>query len=119
EVRARGATPVLATPVARREWNSAGQLIDTHGAYLAAVRRVAAAEKVPLLDLAKLTRDLLLQLGPTGSRALFMNFAPGELPQLPQGRADNTHFTTIGARLVADLAAAEMRRMNLPFVPAL
>lgn len=119
EVRARGASPVLATPVARRKWDAAGQLVDTHGVYLDAVRRVAAEEKVPLLDLAALTRARLLQLGPTGSRALFMNFAPGELPSLPEGRVDNTHYNATGARMVAHLAAAEMRRLQLPFADSL
>ena len=114
EVRAHGAHPVLATPVVRREWTAAGQLEDTHGAYLAAVRNVAAEEHVPLLELEAATRALVTQLGPAGSKALYMNFAPGEYPGLPAGKNDNTHFTATGARLVAALAAGEMRRLHLP-----
>lgn len=115
EVRARGAHPVLATPVARRAWDERGALRETHGDYPAAVRAVAAAEGVPLLDLALLTRDLLTDAGPAGSEQLFMNFAPGEHPRLPEGRTDNTHFTVAGAQAVARLAAREMQRLRLPF----
>ncbi len=92
EVRAHGANPVLATPVVRREWSADGRLLDTHGAYLAAVRQVATEEKVPLLDLEAATRRLVTGLGPEGSKKLFLIYAPGENPRLPGGKADNTPF---------------------------
>ena len=81
---------------------------------LPSVRNVAAEEHVPLLELEAATRALVTQLGPAGSKALYMNFAPGEYPGLPAGKNDNTHFTATGARLVAALAAGEMRRLHLP-----
>ena len=113
EVRERGGHPVLATPVVRRAWNEAGQLRDTHGPYLVAVRTVAAAEQVPLLDLEAATRELLTGLGPEKSKDLFMIFAPGIHPRLPEGKTDNTHLVTAGARQVAALAVREMRRLGL------
>lgn len=115
EVHARGAHPILATSVVRRSWSEDGVLRDSHGLYLTAVRTVAAEEQVPLLDLEQATRALVTSLGPAGSKPLLMIFAPGEHPQLPAGRTDNTHFTARGARLVAALAAEEMRRLHLPF----
>ncbi|MEO6992507.1 MAG: pectinesterase family protein, partial [Lacunisphaera sp.] len=117
EVRARGANPVLATPVARRAWDATGHLQDTHGAYLTAVREVAASEHVPLLDMAELTRGMESALGPDGSKKLHMIFAPGENPRLPEGKTDNTHYVEFGAVSAAKLAAEEMRRLGLPFAP--
>ncbi|HVT71723.1 MAG TPA: rhamnogalacturonan acetylesterase, partial [Lacunisphaera sp.] len=120
DVRAHGAHPVLATPVVRRDWRADGSFGDTHGAYLAAVRAVAAAEKVPLLDLESLTRKLETELGVEGSKRLHMIFAPGADPHFPAGHADNTHYVESGARAVAQLAARELARLGLPFtvVPA-
>jgi rhamnogalacturonyl hydrolase YesR/lysophospholipase L1-like esterase len=122
EVRAHGANPVLATPVVRRHFEADGSLTDTHGAYLAAARRVAAEEKVPLLDLERATRELVVGLGPEKSQPLYVSIAPGADPRFPQGKTDNTHFTESGARQVADLAIAEMSRLGLPlagfFAPA-
>ena len=115
EVRAHGAYPILATPVVRRQWSPAGVLEDSHGPYLVAVRAVAAEKKVPLLDLEALTREQVARLGPAGSKTLYLNYEPGEHPRLPEGKHDNTHFNTTGARLVAALAARELRRMQLPF----
>ncbi len=116
DVRAHHAEPILATPVVRRSWTAAGTLQDTHGAYLDAVRKVAQEEKVPLLDMERLTRQWLVGLGPEQSKKFFMQFAPGEHPRLPQGINDNTHFVEAGARQVASLAVDEIRRMGLPFV---
>ncbi len=114
EVRAKGANPVLATPVARRRWTEAGEWYDAHGAYPGVVREVAAAEGVPLLDLEARTRAYFANLGVVGSKALFQHYAPGELPRLPQGKNDDTHFNEKGARAVAGIVAAEMIRIQLP-----
>ena len=79
------------------------------------MRAVAAEKKVPLLDLEALTREQVTRLGPAGSKTLYLNYEPGELPRLPEGKHDNTHFNTAGARLVAALTVRELRRMQLPF----
>ena len=114
EVRERHASPVLATPIVRRAWNDSGELQDTHGAYVAAVRAVAAEQRVPLLEMEARTRELLAELGPEESKKLFVIYTPGEHPALPEGRTDNTHLNDEGARHVAALAAAELRRLGLP-----
>ena len=41
EARKKGAKPILITPVARREFDTDGKLIDTHGKYPQVVRNVA------------------------------------------------------------------------------
>ncbi len=116
EVRAHRAHPVLATPVVRRRWSDAGEFQDSHGDYPRVVREVAAAEGVPLLEMEGLTRDLVRGLGPEGSRALYLHFEPGQHPRLPDGKHDDTHFSELGARRVAEIAACEMARLHLPFV---
>jgi lysophospholipase L1-like esterase len=45
EVRAKGAAPLLATPINRRKFDAQGHLSETHGAYPDAMRAVAAEEK--------------------------------------------------------------------------
>ncbi len=114
EVRARGARPVLATPVARLRWDAAGNWVDTHGAYPDAVRAVAQAEGVPLLDLEARTRACFAGLGPDSALRLFLHLAPGEHPRWPAGLKDDTHFSLAGARVVAGLVADEIRRRQLP-----
>ena len=71
DVRTKNAIPVLLTPVARRKFNSNGQIEGTHEAYSELVRRVAAKEKVLLIDLDKKSQALLQQAGVEGSKLYF------------------------------------------------
>ncbi len=114
ETRAKQATPILATPVARRKFAADGKLTSTHGEYPAAIRKVAAEEKVALLELEKATERWLQAAGPEASKQFFMWIEPGTHPKIPDGRKDDTHFVGAGAKAVAALAAEELRRVNSP-----
>jgi DNA sulfur modification protein DndE len=114
ETRAKGATPILATPVCRRKFDAAGHLTPTHGAYPDALRAVAREEKTALLDLKAATAKWLQAAGDVPSRKFFMWIEPGAHPKIPDGRKDDTHFVEAGARAVAELAAAQMREQHLP-----
>ena len=115
EIRGRGAIPVLATPIVRRWFDADGTLQDMHAPYVAAMRAVATEEQVPLMELEALTRQLLVGLGPEASLGLFV----GDATNAPGGKTDNTHLNEAGARRVAALAAAELRRLGLPFAGSL
>ncbi|MCI3918657.1 rhamnogalacturonan acetylesterase [Paenibacillus sp. TRM 82003] len=111
--RAKGAYPVLVTSVHRRYFEPGGTLRDTHGAYLTAMRELADAEGVPLIDLAARSQELFERLGPEATKDVFMWSAPGEYAGFPDGAQDNTHFQERGAARIAALVAEEIRRLNL------
>lgn len=116
DVRAKGASPILATSVARRKWSTGGtHLVDTHGDYIAAVREVGAAERVPVLDLNPLTTALEEAHGVEGSKRLHLWIAPGVYERNgPKGWQDDTHYSAYGADRVAALAVQEIIRLGLP-----
>ena len=116
DVRAKGANPILATPVARRAWDDAGHLRNTHGEYPEAVRAVAVEAKAPLLELNVLTAALVSGHGVEGSKKLFLWIPSGAYQRKPEGWQDNTHFSAYGAERVAALAIQEMLRLQLPLV---
>lgn len=138
ETRQKGGIPVLFNSVVRRCWYAenlkndddeklrktvfdgeekvnSDTLIDTHGAYVVAPRRVALEMKVPFVDATKITHDIETSLGIKGSRSLHMWYKPGEVASIPQGRMDNTHYNVYGARVVAGALVDEIGRV----VPAL
>ncbi|RZM30272.1 MAG: rhamnogalacturonan acetylesterase [Pedobacter sp.] len=116
ESRSKGGIPVLLTPVSRRKFDNEGKALDTHLQYAAMVRTVAAEQKVPLIDLDQKSIELFQKLGVENSKLLFNKLAPGEHPNYPAGKIDDTHFNELGAREVAQLVLKEIRVLNLDLV---
>ena len=115
DVKAKGATPILATSVARRKFDKSGRVVQTLGDYPQALREVAMETGVTLIDVNVLTTEQIQALGPEASKSMFMHIAPGRYDALPQGRVDDTHYVEAGARATAALAAQALRTQ----VPAL
>lgn len=113
ETRNKKAIPVLLTPVARRKFDSTGKIVGTHDVYAELVRSVAKQYNVPLIDHDKKSQALLQQLGVGNSRLLFNHLLPGEHPNYPEGKTDDTHFNEPGARKMAQLVLEEIRNLKL------
>ena len=113
ETREHGALPILCTPIVRRRFDDKGTFFDEHGVYPDIVRQVAAEYKVPLIDMHKKSEKLIVDLGPEGSRKVFLSIPPGVYKSLPNGREDNTHFSEYGATRMAEFAVEGIRELNL------
>jgi lysophospholipase L1-like esterase len=113
ETRAKRAVAVLITPVARRKFDSTGHIVGTHEVYSQIVRDVAKQLNVPLIDLDKKSQALLQQLGSENSKLLYNHLQPGEHPNYPDGKADDTHFNELGARKMAELVLEGIREQHL------
>ncbi|MEZ0541166.1 rhamnogalacturonan acetylesterase [Fibrella arboris] len=113
ESRAKKGIPVLLTPVGRRQFNDAGQIQETHAVYSDIVRAVASEYKVPFIDLDKQSQTLYQSFGMEQSKLLFLQTAPGEHPNYPEGKIDNTHFNELGARRIAELVLANIKTLKL------
>ncbi len=98
EARRRGAHPVLVTSPERRNFDAAGKITGTLTAYADAVRKVAAEEKVPLIDLNADSKAIYEALGPQTSPTAFND-----------GGADKTHHNNYGAWLLASAVAERVR----------
>ena len=110
EARSRKAMPILLTPMARRKFDQNGKIEGTHNVYSQIVRDVAKEEKVVLFDMDKITQQLYQQFGAENSKLLFLQLRPGEHPNYPHGKEDNTHFNELGARLLAELVLDEIKK---------
>lgn len=123
EVKAKGATPILMSPVVRRNFYNKSEeeaddealrdkpfqqdqansdtLVATHGEYAKVAERVAKAEGALFVDANKITHDIEQSRGVEGSRKLHMWVEPGKYDWAPKGRQDNTHYNVQGAHVVA------------------
>lgn len=114
DVRSKGATPVILTPVARRSFD--GTVARADFAEYSSVARVTARETgAALLDLEALSRNLLTKTGEERAKAFYLHYtATDRIAAFPEGIADDTHFSELGARRMADLVAGELQRLKLP-----
>ena len=109
--RARRARPILVTPVERRRFRADGTPYLSHGDYPASMRALAEATRMPLVDLSALSFALWSALGPEATKDYFLWLDPGEMPNYPDGVADNTHFQAHGAIEVARLVVNAAREI--------
>lgn len=123
ETKAKGATPILMSPVVRRNFYlkpekqdddeklretsfkgenvNSDTLVDTHGEYAKVAKRVAEQYGAIYIDANKITHDIEQEAGVDGSRKLHMWVEPGKYSWAPNGRQDNTHYNVYGAHVVA------------------
>ena len=113
DTRAKNAVPVLLTPIVRRRFDSTRTFYDVHGEYPSLTRAVATELKVALVDVHRSSEALLKSYGMDSSRALFLQLEPGEHPNYLHGVNDNTHFSPLGARLMAELVVSELRKSSI------
>ena len=112
EARALKTIPILLTPVSRRNFDSLGVAQETHKAYSQLVKEVADAENVLFIDADAKSRELYQSFGKDNSTLLFLHLKAGEHPNYPEGKIDNTHFSELGARLIAQMILKELKAMN-------
>jgi DNA sulfur modification protein DndE len=115
DVRIAGGIPVLVTPVARRNFGPNGHAIADYPAWSAVMRDLATLTATPLIDLEARSRAWLDRAGPEASKSLYLHYsAQDKIPAFPKGISDDTHFSELGARQVADLVAAGLKSLALP-----
>jgi lysophospholipase L1-like esterase len=114
EAREKQAIPVLLTSITRRDFNSVGQYIGTHGEYPSVMKEVALEENVPLIDMFEKTKQLVIKLGDAKSKELYLIGVKQNEFRLWNKKRDNTHFTRRGAVQMASLVVEGIKELQLP-----
>jgi DNA sulfur modification protein DndE len=116
DVRSKGATPILLTPVMRRKFNEQGEFVDQLGDYPSVVKEVAAALKVALIDLHKSSEEHIVKEGVENSRRLFLHIPKNHFKNYKGKEEDNTHFSEYGAASMASLVCESIKKQNLSLI---
>lgn len=114
ETREKGATPVLLTSIARRNFNEKGVLVPTHGDYPLETRLVAQEYKVPFIDLEYYTELLEQSYGPEKSKQLHLHFKAGENAYYDKDKNDDTHLSLKGATEIAQIVVNQIKGLEDP-----
>jgi lysophospholipase L1-like esterase len=114
---AKGAIPILATPMMRNSWANNTTVSNSHitadGDYPQAIRDLAAAKKIGLIDATALTKTFFEKIGKDSTTKLFLNLSAGEWPNYPSGNTDNTHLQERGAKAIAQLIVGDITRQKI------
>ena len=114
DVRKKGATPILCTPIVFMSFRD-GKINQSEyfGKYSEAVRKVAGEEKVDLIDFNAWSQTELSSLGAEKAKGFYMILAPGKYPGFPKGRQDNCHLQEAGALFYAKGMISLAKAQNL------
>ena len=112
EVKAKGAHPVVLTPVERRRFRD-GKPYGTLQDYAAAAKRVAAEKGVPVIDLNAMSLKFYEALGEEGSKHAFVHYPANTFPGQPQALKDDTHHNPYGGFELAKCVVQGIRE-NVP-----
>jgi lysophospholipase L1-like esterase len=114
QTRARQAIPVLVTSMNRRTFDADGKITNSLAGYPDAMREVAAAQHVALIDLNSMSKTLFEALGPEASMEAFMHYPANAYPNQTEAINDDTHFNSYGAYELARCVVHGIREANLP-----
>lgn len=111
--REKGATPILCTPTARRNFNDDGSYRSSHGVYPDVMKKVAAEQNVPLIDMHQMSADFIVREGPQASMKYYMQLPAGTNKNYPRGLSDNTHFRAEGAIQMAQFFVDGLHQQHI------
>src|SRR4051812_28085872 len=117
--RAKGATPVVVTPMYRRRFDRSGQLENSLGDFPAAARKVAGEQRVLLIDLHEMSGKVFQSLGADGSKRAFLHSPAGTFPGQDKPIKDDSHFSAYGAYELARCVVERIRQSDLPLAKQL
>ena len=103
EIKSKGATPVIVSPLARNSFKKVGDKLEYNDLlkpYAAECKRLAAQLEVPFIDLHAMSMEEILKLGRDKARRLFFP-------------SDYTHSNDYGAMLFASYVCAGLANAGL------
>lgn len=108
EARVTGAKPILVTSLTRRRFGKDDRVNSDLFPYADALKRVAAEMRVPVIDLHRLSIDLVNSMGRKESDALGKMKDDGKGGQ----EMDYTHLGEKGSEVIGKLVADELRKVE-------
>jgi lysophospholipase L1-like esterase len=104
DIRARGATPIVCSPVPFKRWDADGKVRRAHAEYGGWAGQLARHEQVGFIDLNEVAAARYDALGREAVLRLFPRVTPEE----------TVHTNLAGARLNAEVVVAGLRALGVP-----
>lgn len=105
------AIPVFITSITRRTFDGQTLSKDAIKDYPNAMITYAQNYEYPLIDMYKISQEIVSIMGPEASKKYYLHLEPHVYKNYPDGLIDDTHFSLEGARQFASIIASHLMKM--------
>ena len=120
EVRAKGAYPIIMSPIRRLYYDSPTQIHNSYRGYPALNQSLADSLNVPFIDMSEMVANFMISVGYTYSAQFIFNHATkDEYSNLGSDQADDVHLQMNGANAFGRIITEQMRAHSDPIVKKL
>ena len=120
DVRAKGAYPIIMSPIRRLYYDSPTQIHNSYRGYPALNQSLATELNVPFIDMSEMVANYMISVGERYSAQFIFNYATkSEYSNLGSDQTDQVHLQMNGANAFGRIITEQMRAHKDPVVKKL
>lgn len=120
EAAAKGAYPIIMSPIRRCYFDSPTQIHNSYRGYPARAKAIADSLKIPFIDMSEMVANYMISVGERYAQQFIFNYATsGEYSNLKSDQADQVHLQMNGANAFGRIITEQMRAHSDPLVKKL
>ena len=120
EAAAKGAYPIIMSPIRRCYFDSPTQIHNSYRGYPARAKAIADSLKIPFIDMSEMVANYMISVGERYAQQFIFNYATsGEYSNLKSDQADQVHLQMNGANAFGRIITEQMRAHTDPLVKKL
>ena len=120
DVRAKGANPIIMSPIRRCYYDSPTAIHNSYRGYPALSKKLAEEYNVPFIDMSEMVANYMISVGERYAQQFVFNYATGaEYSNLKADQADQVHLQMNGANALGRIITEQMRAHKDPVVKKL
>ena len=120
DVRAKGANPIIMSPIRRCYYDSPTAIHNSYRGYPALSKKLAEEYNVPFIDMSEMVANYMISVGERYAQQFVFNYATSaEYSNLKADQADQVHLQMNGANALGRIITEQMRAHKDPVVKKL
>lgn len=110
EAMAKGAYPIIMSPIRRCYYDSPTQIHNSYRGYPARAKAIADSLNIPFIDMSEMVANYMISVGESYAQQFIFNYATsGEYSNLKSDQADQVHLQMNGANAFGRIITEQMR----------
>ena len=110
EAMAKGAYPIIMSPIRRCYYDSPTQIHNSYRGYPARAKAIADSLNIPFIDMSEMVANYMISVGESYAQQFIFNYATSaEYSNLKSDQADQVHLQMNGANAFGRIITEQMR----------